>query len=105
MAELGDADGQIDEALGRSRLPEKLVRTRVWDRNRARLRSTPGMEHLCADLESAYAEIGRIMQIRIGRIWQQYITWPEDRVEDALARIRSARDALEETIEILSRRA
>ncbi|MGP8161343.1 MAG: hypothetical protein ACLQGJ_09030 [Candidatus Dormibacteria bacterium] len=93
--ELGDAERQIDEALGWERLPEKLLRTRVWDRNSARLESLPGMEGLCADLESAYSEIRRITQIRTGRIWQHYITWPEDRVEDALARIRVALDALE----------
>ena len=104
VAELGDADGQIDEALGRTRLPEKLLRTRAWDRNRAQLQSTPGMERLCADLETAYAEVGRIMLIRTGRLWQNYLALPADRVEDALARIRYALDALEVTIEMLIRR-
>jgi len=104
VAELGDAEGQIDEALGRTRLPEKLLRTRAWDRNRAQLQSTPGMERLCADLETAYAEVWRITQIRTGRLWQNYLTLPGDRVEDALARIRYALDALEVTIEMLSRR-
>lgn len=103
IAELGDAEGQIDEALGRIRLPEKLLRTRAWDRNRAQLQSAPGMERLCADLEPAYAEVRRITQIRTGRMWQNYLALPEDRVEDALARIRSAIDALEVTIEMLSR--
>jgi len=102
MAELGAAEGQIDEALGRSRLPEKLVRTRVWDRNRAQLQATPGMERLCADLETAYAEVRRITQIRSGRLWQNYRTLPGDRVEDALARIRHALDAIEVTIEMLA---
>jgi len=104
VAELGDAEGQIDEALGRTRLPEKLLRTRAWDRNRAQLQSTPGMERLCADLETAYAEVWRITQIRTGRLWQNYLTLPGDRVEDALTRIRYALDALEVTIEMLSRR-
>jgi len=103
VAELGDAEGQIDEALGRTRLPEKLLRTRAWDRNRAQLQSTPGMERLCADLETAYAEVWRITQIRTGRLWHNYRTLPGDRVEDALARIRYALDALEVTIEMLSR--
>ena len=104
VAELGAAEGQIDEALGRTRLPEKLLRTRAWDRNRAQLQSTPGMERLCADLDTAYAEVQRITQIRTGRLWQNYITLPGDRVEDALARIRYALDAIQETIERLSRR-
>ena len=104
VAELGDAEGQIAEALGRRRLPEKLLRTRAWDRSRAQLQSTPGMERLCADLESAYAEVRRITQIHIGRIWLMYLARPGDRVEDALARIRYALDALEVTIEMLSRR-
>jgi hypothetical protein len=103
-AELGDAEGKIDEALGRTRLPKYLLRTRAWDRNRAQLQSTPGMERLCADLETAYAEVLRIMEIRTGRLWQNYLTLPGDRVEDALARIRHALDALEVTIEMLSRR-
>ena len=60
------------------------------------------MEGLCADLESAYAEIRRIAQLRTGRMWQQYIALPGDRVEDALARIRHALDALEITIEKLT---
>jgi hypothetical protein len=62
------------------------------------------MERLCADLETAYAEVLRIMEIRTGRLWQNYLTLPGDRVEDALARIRHALDALEVTIEMLSRR-
>jgi len=103
-AELGDAEGHIDEALGRTRLPDKLLRTRAWDRNRAQLQSMPGMERLCVDLETAYAEVGRITQIRTGRLWQNYLTLPGDRVEDALARIRHALDALDVTIEMLSRR-
>ena len=104
MAELGDAEGRIDEAFGRTRLPEKRLRTRAWDRNRAQLQATSGMERLCADLETAYAEVRRITQIRTGRLWHNYLTLPGDRVEDALARIRYALDALEETIERLSRR-
>jgi hypothetical protein len=104
VAELGAAEGRIDEALGRTRLPEKLLRTRAWDRNRAQLQSTPGMERLCADLETAYAEVRRIMQIRSGRLWLHYLAQPGDRVEDALARIRYALDALEVTIEMLNRR-
>jgi hypothetical protein len=103
-AELGDAEGQIDEALGRIRLPQKLLRTRAWDRNRAELQSTPGMERLCADIESAYAEVRRITQLSNDRMWRQHITLPGDRVEDGLARIRYALDALEVTIERLSRR-
>jgi len=67
-AELGDAEGKIDEAFGRTRLPRYLLRTRAWDRNRAQLQSTPGMERLCADLEIAYAEVLRITQIRTGRL-------------------------------------
>ena len=59
----------------------------------------PGMEGLCADLETAYAEVRRVTERRAGRMWQQYVMWPEDRVEDALARIRQALDALETTIE------
>jgi len=98
-AELSEAERQIDEAFGRTRLPQKLLRTRAWDRNRARLASTPGMEGLCADLETAYAEVRRITELRTGRMWRQYVMWPEDRVEDALARIRQALDALETTIE------
>jgi hypothetical protein len=62
------------------------------------------MERLCADLETAYAEVWRITQIRTGRLWQNYLTLPGDRVEDALARIRHALDALDVTIEMLSRR-
>jgi hypothetical protein len=62
------------------------------------------MERLCADLEIAYAEVLRITQIRTGRLWQNYLTLPGDRVEDALARIRHAHDALDVTIEMLSRR-
>src|ERR1035438_3048498 len=103
VAELGDAEGQIDEALGRRRLPEMLLRTRAWERNKAQLQSMPGMERLCADLETAYAEVWRITQIRTGRLWQNYRTLPEDRVEDALARIRHALDALEVAIGMLSR--
>jgi hypothetical protein len=38
-----------------------------------------------------------------GRLWQNYLTLLGDRVEDALARIRYALDALEVTIEMLSR--
>jgi hypothetical protein len=101
-AELGEAERQIDEAFGLERLPDKLLRTRAWERNRTKLESTPGMEDLCADLESAYAEIQRIAQRRTGRMWQHYSTLPGDRVEDALARIRHAVDALEITIERLS---
>ena len=103
-AELRAAEGQIGEALGRTRLPDKLIRTRAWERNRARLQSTPGMERLCADLETAYAEVERITLIRTGRLWQNYLTLPEDRVEDALARIRHALDALQATVEMLSGR-
>jgi hypothetical protein len=101
-AELGATEREIDDAFGRTRLPEKLLRTRAWDRNRSRLASTPGMESLCADLETAYAEVRRIGQLRTGRMWRQYILFPQDRVEDALARIRGALDALETTIERLS---
>ncbi|MGD0372298.1 MAG: hypothetical protein ABSC16_11430 [Candidatus Dormibacteria bacterium] len=101
-AELGDVERQIDEAFGRERLPEKVFRTKAWDRNRAQLESTPGLEGICADLESAYAEVGRITQLRTGRLWKQYITLPGDRVEDALARIRHALDAVDMTIERLT---
>jgi len=101
-AELGDAEREIDEAFGRTRLPEKLLRTREWERHGAALKSAPGMEGLHADLEGAYAEVRRIAQLRSGRMWKQYISWPSDRVEDALARIRQALDALESSIERLS---
>ncbi|MGA9114519.1 MAG: hypothetical protein WB802_12080 [Candidatus Dormiibacterota bacterium] len=101
-AELGDTERQIDEAFERTRLPEKLLRTRTWDRNRAELEATPGMEGLCADLESAYTDIRRINQLRTARMWRQYLLLAGDRVEDSLARIRHALDALEITIEKLN---
>ncbi len=102
MAELGDAAAKIDEALGRSRLPEMLFRTRAWEKNRSELQSMPGMEGLCADLEGAYAEVGRITQIRSGRLWRNYRILPGDRVEEASARIRRALDAIAVTIETLA---
>jgi len=101
-AELADSEEKIDEALGRGRLPERLLRTNAWDRDRARLHATAGMERLCADVEAAYAEVRRIRLARAGRMWQAYLAEPEDRVQDALARIRTALDALEVTIEALS---
>jgi len=61
------------------------------------------MERLCADLETAYAEVGRSRRSARPPL-QNYLTLPEDRVEDALARIRHALDALQATIEMLSRR-
>jgi hypothetical protein len=62
----------------------------------------PGMEGLCADLEGAYAEVGRITQIRSGRLWRNYRILPGDRVEEASARIRRALDAIAVTIETLA---
>jgi hypothetical protein len=102
VAELGDAEGKIDEALGRDRLPEVLLRTKAWERNRAELQSTPGLEPLCTELEGAYAEVRRIAQLCTARLWQMYVTRPEDGVEGALARIRHAIDELETAIERLS---
>ncbi len=101
-AELGEAERQIDEAFERTRLPEQLLRTRAWNKRRARLASTPGMEGLCADLESAYGEVERIAQLRTGRMWKQYVALPEDRVDQALVRIRQGLDALEMTVERLT---
>lgn len=97
--ELGEAEGRIDEALERERLPEQLLRTRAWDRGRARVLATPGLDHLCGDLDAAYAELRRIGRLRTGRIWQMYATRPGDGVEQALERIRHALDALDMAID------
>jgi hypothetical protein len=101
-AELGEAERQIDEAFERTRLPEKLLRTRAWKKHGAELEAAPGVAGLWADLVSAYAEVERIAELRTGRMWRQYVSLPEDRVEDALARIRHALDELEITIEELT---
>jgi len=84
------------------KLPEKLLRTRTWDQSREWLRAAPRAAPLYGDLESAYLEIKRIVNIRPGRMLKAYAIEPGDRVEDALTRIRRALDALDASIETLA---
>jgi len=102
--ELGDAERRIDDGLGMGKLPERLLRTRAWDRNREWLRLVPEVAPLYGDLEGAYREIMRIVNIRPGRMLKAYAVEPGDDVEDALAYIRRALDGLEATVRTLSAR-
>jgi len=94
-AELSDAEQRLDQGLEIGKLPEKLLRTKAWDRSREQLRKRPGLGPLCAQLDSAYAEVKRVGMIRSSRMWVAYTMEPGDGVEEALASIRGALDALE----------
>jgi hypothetical protein len=100
--ELGEAERRIDGALEGGKLPEVLIRTKLWQRSRGRLRTAAGLGPLCTDLEGAYSEIERITSLGPTRMWVAYAVRPGDRVEDAVRSIRHALDALDDAIERLA---
>ena len=73
-----------------------------WNQRTAETLRGAGLGELCLDLESAYAEVKRLEQLRYARMWQMYVTKPGDQVEEGLARIRYALDRLEPSIASLA---